>query len=85
MSHSLRGGLLRYQGRLYVPNIDGLSNFMLEEDHVSRNSIYLGSTNMYHDLMEVFWWQGLKKDIVEFVAKRPNLEYLQNELGECRA
>jgi len=22
---------------------------------------------MYQDLMEIFWWPGMKKDVVEFV------------------
>ena len=33
------------------------------------NSIHPGSTKMYHDHKEVIWWEGLKKDIAEFVAK----------------
>ena len=27
---------------------------------------------MYHDLVEMFWFKILKKDIAEFVAKCPN-------------
>ena len=27
---------------------------------------------MYHDLKEVYWWNGLKKDIAGFVDKCPN-------------
>ena len=27
---------------------------------------------MYHDLREVFWWDVLKRDVVEFFAKCPN-------------
>ena len=29
---------------------------------------------MYHDLREVFWWNRLKGDIAEFVAKCPNCQ-----------
>ncbi|WMV58725.1 hypothetical protein MTR67_052110 [Solanum verrucosum] len=27
----------------------------------------------YRDLREIYWWNGMKKDIAEFVAKCPNL------------
>ncbi|WMV25527.1 hypothetical protein MTR67_018912, partial [Solanum verrucosum] len=32
--------ILRYQGRLCVPNIDGLRKKFLEESHISRYSIH---------------------------------------------
>ena len=34
---------------------------------------------MYHDLREVFWWEGLKKDIAEFVSKCPNFQQVKVE------
>ena len=70
---------MRYQGRLCVPNVDGLRNWILEEDHGSRYSIHPGSTKMYHDLREVFWWEDLKNDIAEFVAKCPNCQQVKAE------
>ena len=51
------------------PKIDGLRNRILEEAHGSRYSIHPGSTKMYHELREIFWWEGLKVDIAEFVAR----------------
>ena len=47
-------GVLRYQGRLCVPDVDGLRDRILEEAHGSRYSIHPGSTKMYHDLREIF-------------------------------
>ena len=32
---------------------------------------------MFCDLREVYWWEGMKKDIVEFVAKCPNCQKLK--------
>ena len=71
--------MLRYLGRLCVPNVDGLRNQMLEEAHRSLYSIHLGLTKMYHDIREIFWWEGLKKDIAEFVAKCPNCQQVKAE------
>ena len=72
-------GVLPYQRRLYVPNIDGLRSRILEEAHGTRYSIHPGSTKMYHNLREVFWWEGFKKDITEFVAKCPNFQQVKAE------
>ena len=62
-----------------VPNIDGLRKRIVEESHGSRYSIHPGSTKMYHNLREVFWWEYLKKDIEEFVAKCPNCQLVKVE------
>ena len=40
---------------------------------------------MYRDLREVYWWDGFKRDIGEFVSKCSNLkqvkpEYLKHSL-----
>ena len=34
---------------------------------------------MYHDLREVFWCEGIKKDIAEFFAKCPNCQQVKFE------
>ena len=58
-----QGGDLIYEGRLCVPMMDGLQERIMEEAHNSIYSIYPGSTKMYHDLGEVYWWNGMKKGI----------------------
>ena len=40
---------------------------ILEESHRSSLSIHPGATKMYHDLKELFWWSGLKRDVAQFV------------------
>ena len=40
----------------------------MEEAHSSRYSIHPGSTKMYRDFKKVYWWEGMKNDIVELVA-----------------
>ena len=75
----MKDGVLRYQGRLCVPKVDGLRDQILEEDHGSRYSIHPGSTKMYHNLKEVYWWEGLKKVIAEFVSKCLKCQQLKDE------
>ena len=50
--------VLKYQGRLYVPKVDEIQERILEETHNSRYSIRLGSTKMYHDLRDVYWYEA---------------------------
>ena len=40
-------GVLKYQGRLCVPRVDGFQERIIKEDHRSRYSIHPGSTKMF--------------------------------------
>nr|XP_009590869.1 uncharacterized protein LOC104087974 [Nicotiana tomentosiformis] len=70
-------GALRYQGRLCVPNVAGLQEKIMIKIH--QYSIHPGSTKMYHDVKEQYWWDNMKKSITEFVAQCPNCQ--QKGLG----
>jgi hypothetical protein len=41
----------------------------LKEAHDSDYSIHPGSTKMYQDLKQKYWWYGLKRDVAAHVAK----------------
>ena len=34
---------------------------------------------MYHDLQEIYWWEGLKREIEEFVTRCPNCQKVKAE------
>ncbi|GJW16928.1 putative reverse transcriptase domain-containing protein [Tanacetum coccineum] len=55
----------------YVVLVDdsSLREAVLTEEHSSPFSIHLGSTKMYRDLKQNFWWNGMKHDVARFVAK----------------
>ncbi|XP_070005497.1 uncharacterized protein [Nicotiana sylvestris] len=72
-------GTLRCQGRLRIPDSDSLQERILAKAHTSRYSVYLGSTKMYHDLKEVYWWNNMKRDVADFVAKCPNCQQVKAE------
>ncbi|KAH0669267.1 hypothetical protein KY285_023426 [Solanum tuberosum] len=72
-------GVLKYQGKLCVPMVDELRERIIEETHSSSYSIRPGSTKMYRDLRAVYWWNGIKKDIAEFVAKCSNCQQVKVE------
>ncbi|XP_070040552.1 uncharacterized protein [Nicotiana tomentosiformis] len=72
-------GVLRLQGRICVPNVDGLRERILEEAHSSRYSIYPGTTKMYCDLKQHYWRRRMKRDIIEYVARCLNCQQVKYE------
>jgi hypothetical protein len=51
-----------------VPIIKELKDKILNKAHESSYSIHPGGNKMYHDLKATYWWCGMKRDIVEYVA-----------------
>ncbi|XP_070057052.1 uncharacterized protein [Nicotiana tomentosiformis] len=70
-------GTLRYQGRLCVPNMDDLRERIMIEAHTSRYSVHPGSTNIYHDLREVYLWNDMKRNVADFEARCPNCQQVK--------
>ena len=61
-------GMLRFRGRVCVQDDVELRRLVLEEGHKSRLSLHPGMNKMYQDLKESFWWQGMKKEVAQFVS-----------------
>jgi hypothetical protein len=63
------GETLRYRGNNFVPNSQELKNMILREMH---NAPYVGNP-WYHKTIVVvksqYYWPGMKKEIVEYIAK----------------
>jgi hypothetical protein len=58
-------GTLYFKGRLVVPrkrNLDSRSDIM-KEAHDTPLSIHPGSTKMYQDIRQRYWWPDMKHDI----------------------
>ena len=62
-----------------VPDVGELRQHILAEAHNSRYSFHLGATKMYRDLREVYWWNGIKRVIEDFVSKSPNCQQVKVE------
>ncbi|WVZ58590.1 hypothetical protein U9M48_008848 [Paspalum notatum var. saurae] len=61
-------GTVWYKNRICVPDVDSIKKLILSETHDTTYSIHPGSTKMYHDLKERFWWYGMKRAVAEYVA-----------------
>ena len=65
-------GALYFKVRLVVPcskkNLDKTKRVM-QEAHDTPLSIHPGSTKMYQDIRQRFWWSNMKQDIARYVAE----------------
>jgi hypothetical protein len=52
-----------------VPVDPEIKKIILDEAHKSKFSIHAGSTKMYQDLKQNFWWSKMKVDIPKYVAE----------------
>jgi hypothetical protein len=62
-------GLLRFRGQIYIPPNDELRMLILNEAHRAVYMAHPGVTKMRADLKPLFFWKGMKADIVNFVAR----------------
>jgi hypothetical protein len=61
-------GTVWFKDKICVPDIESLRETILKEAHDSNYSIHPGSTKMYQDLKQKYWWYGLKRNVVAHVA-----------------
>ena len=52
-----------------MPNNEGIRKQIFFVAHDMPYSVYTGATKMYQGLKEHFWWNKMKKDVVEYVSK----------------
>lgn len=62
-------GALTYDGRLCVPNDDALKEEILSEARDTPYTSHPGSTKMYMDLRQNFWWESMKKQMAAYVER----------------
>ena len=62
-------GILCLSTTLCVLDINELRKEIMKEAHFFSYSIHPYSTKMYHDLKDIYWWNGMKRDIAEVVSK----------------
>jgi hypothetical protein len=62
-------GALRFGDKLCVPKDSAIKREILEEANHSPYTVHSGSTKMYCDLREVYWWNNMKREIAHFVEQ----------------
>ncbi|GJY98140.1 retrotransposon protein, putative, ty3-gypsy subclass [Tanacetum coccineum] len=70
LSSVLMMTVLWFEDRAMCPYmIQALREKVMTEAHSSPFTIHPGSTKMYRDLKQYFWWNGMKQDVATFVSK----------------
>ncbi|GJZ72794.1 putative reverse transcriptase domain-containing protein [Tanacetum coccineum] len=59
-------GSLYFMVRIWVPLAGGVRTIIMNEAHKTKYSLHLGADKMYHDLRDMYWWPGMKKDIATY-------------------
>ncbi|XP_016755139.1 uncharacterized protein [Gossypium hirsutum] len=62
-------GVLCFCGRMCIPKDNDLRQSILQEAHSSLYAMHPGGNKMYQNLRKLYWWPGLKRELMEFVGK----------------
>jgi hypothetical protein len=62
-------GTLWLGKKICAPNLKPFKELILKEAHDLAYSIHPGSTKMKKDLKTRYWWYGMKRDVMEYVAQ----------------
>ena len=62
-------GMIKFEKRIWVPVVPELKDEILQEAHRSSYAIHPGSTKMYQDLRQYYWWPNTKRDVAECVSR----------------
>ncbi|GJU79265.1 putative reverse transcriptase domain-containing protein [Tanacetum coccineum] len=62
-------GSLYFIDRIWVLLVGGVRTIIMDEAHKTRYSVHPGADKMYHDLRDMYWWPGMKRDIATYVSK----------------
>ncbi|GKC63875.1 putative reverse transcriptase domain-containing protein [Tanacetum coccineum] len=60
---------LYFMDRIWVPLVGGVRTIIMDEAHKTRYSVHPGVDKMYHDLRDMYWWPGMKRDISTYDSK----------------
>jgi hypothetical protein len=61
-------GTLWYKDRICVPKEGDFRQTIMDEAHNSAYFIHSGSTKMYVDIIQKYWWSGMTADTARFVT-----------------
>ncbi|GKC77182.1 putative reverse transcriptase domain-containing protein, partial [Tanacetum coccineum] len=60
---------LYFMDHIWVPLAGGVRTIIMDEAHKTKYSVHPRADKMYHDLRDMYWWPGMKRDIATYVSK----------------
>ena len=74
-------GAIFFENRLVVPKKQHLRQLILKEAHESPLTIHPGSTKMYQNLRQRFWWTRMKREIAQYIASCESVIVLKQSIN----
>ena len=62
-------GLLHHRGRMYVPSIGGLREFIILEAHKAPYAAHPSVKKLHADLRQLYHWIGMRVQIADIVVR----------------
>ncbi|GKA43289.1 putative reverse transcriptase domain-containing protein [Tanacetum coccineum] len=62
-------GSLYFMDRIWVPLVGDVRMANLDEAHKSKYFVHPGADKMFHDLRDMYWWPGMKRDIATYIPE----------------
>ena len=62
-------GTLYFRDRIVVPQFELMTEKVMKEAHDTPLSIHPGSTKMYLDIRQKYWWSKMKQDIAQYIEE----------------
>ncbi|GJS29956.1 putative reverse transcriptase domain-containing protein [Tanacetum coccineum] len=60
---------LYFMDRIWVSLVGGVRTIIMDEAHKTRYFVHPWADKMYHDLRDMYWWPGMKRDIATYISK----------------
>ncbi|GJW50502.1 putative reverse transcriptase domain-containing protein [Tanacetum coccineum] len=64
-----KDGSLYFLDCIWVPLVRGMRAIIMDEAYKIGYSVHPRADKMYHDLRDMYWWPGMKRDIATYVSK----------------
>lgn len=61
-------GIVKFDGHIFVLRAGEFIQFMLCKAHSSTYFIHPSTDKMYRDVRKYYWWSGINKYLVDFIA-----------------
>ncbi|GJT08943.1 putative reverse transcriptase domain-containing protein, partial [Tanacetum coccineum] len=63
------GESLYFMDHIWVQLVGGVRTVIMDEAYKSKYYVHPGVDKKYHDLRDMYWWPGMKRDIATYVSK----------------
>lgn len=71
--------MFTFRGRIFVPNQKAIKQYIPDEFHRSPYMVHLGYQNLFSTIKNNYFWHGMRKDILDYLAKCLECQQVKEE------